>query len=76
MKMKIEDPEVWSSLASYVTKTHSLMDIRGISNTLYAFHRVSLGKPVILNFDDLFTELELPLIMKLDQGRPGSSGDP
>ena len=76
MRMKIEDPEVWNSLAAYVAKTYNQMDIRNISNTVYALHRVSLGKPVILNFDDLFQELELPLIMKLDSGLPGSSGDP
>lgn len=76
MKMKIEDPEVWNSLASYVSKTFDLMDVRNLSNTIYAFHRISLGKPVILNFDDLFSAMELPLIKKLDMGRPGSSGDP
>ena len=41
MKMKIEDNEVWSSLASYVSKTYNQMDIRNISNTVYAFQRVS-----------------------------------
>lgn len=76
MKMKIEDPEVWSSLASYVSKTYKTMDIRSLSNTVYAFQKVSQGKPIILNFDDLFTDLELPIIMKLDQSLPGSVGDP
>ena len=36
MKMKIEDPEVWNSLASYVSKTFKNMDIRSLSNTVYA----------------------------------------
>lgn len=76
MKMKIEDPEVWTSLAGFVSKNYKLYDIRNLSNILYAFHRVSLLKPVILNFDDLFSELELPFIMKLDSGIPGISGDP
>ena len=66
MKMKIEEPEVWSSLVSYVTKSYNSMDLRNLSNTIYALHRVSHGKPVILNFDDLFSELELPIIKKLD----------
>lgn len=74
--MKIEDPEVWASLASYISKNYKLMDIRNLSNTVYALHKVSQSKPVILNFDDLFTELELPIIMKLDKGLPGSVGDP
>jgi hypothetical protein len=72
MKMKIEDVEVWNSLASYVAKTYDQLDVRSLSNICYALQRVSHSKPVILNFDDLFTELELPIIQKLDQGL----GDP
>jgi hypothetical protein len=68
MKMKFEDPEVWSSLASYIADNHKQFDVRNISNIVYALHRISQNKPVILNFDDLFTGLELPIIMKLDQG--------
>ena len=30
--------------------------------------QISLAKPILLNFDSLFEELELPIIMKLDQG--------
>ena len=35
-------------------------------------HKISVGKPILLNFDDLFEQLELPIIMKLDKGQ----GDP
>ena len=35
-------------------------------------YKVSVGKPILLNFDDLFTQLELSIIMKLDKGL----GDP
>ena len=41
MKMKIEDPQVWSSLASYVATYHEEFDIRNISNTVYALHKIS-----------------------------------
>lgn len=68
MKMNVDDAEVWSSLASYVAKVYNQFDIRNISNIVYAFQQVSHGKPVILNFDDLFSELELPIIMRLDKG--------
>eukprot|EP00347_Sterkiella_histriomuscorum_P005962 403354597 len=72
MKMKFEDPQVWSSLASYIAQNYKLFDLRNISNIVYALHKVSVDKPIILNFDDLFTQLELPIIMKLDKGE----GDP
>ena len=72
MKMKVEEPEVWHSLAGYVAACYKQYDFRNLSNILYALHRVSQHKPVILNFDDLFTELEMPLVMQLDKGQ----GDP
>lgn len=55
MKMNFDDPQVWSSLASYIAQNHKLFDLRNISNIVYALHRVSVDKPIILNFDDLFT---------------------
>lgn len=66
MKMKIDDAQVWSSLASYVAKNYTTLDIRNVSNIVYALHKISADKPIILNFDDLFTELELPIIIKLE----------
>ena len=74
--MKIEDQEVWSSLASYVLKVNDALDIRNLSNIVYSFQQVSQGKPILYNYDDLFQELELPIIKKLDRGLPGSVGDP
>ena len=41
MKMKIDDQEVWSSLASYISKSYRVFDIRNLSNIVYSFHRVS-----------------------------------
>jgi hypothetical protein len=65
--MKIEDHEVWSSLAGYISTILNDLDFRSLSNICHSFYRVSHGKPVMLNFDDLFSEMELPIIQKLDQ---------
>lgn len=60
--MNIEDHQVWTSLAGYVSTILEDFDFRSISNICHSFYRVSHGKPVMLNFDDLFTEMELPII--------------
>jgi hypothetical protein len=65
--MRIEDLEVWSSLAGYISTILNDLDFRSLSNICHSFYRVSHGKPVMLNFDDLFSEMELPIIQKLDQ---------
>ncbi|CDW74735.1 UNKNOWN [Stylonychia lemnae] len=72
MKMKNDDPQVWASLASYISKNYQHFDMRNISNIVYSLHKISVGKPILMNFDDVFTQLELPIIMKLDKG----DGDP
>ena len=41
--------------------------MRSLSNIVYAFYKINALKPILLNFDILFGELELPIIMKLDQ---------
>ena len=65
--MKIDDHEIWSSLAAYVSTIMHELDFRSLSSICYSFYKASQGKPVMLNFDDLFTELELPIIKRLDQ---------
>lgn len=67
-KMQIDDAEVWNSLASYVAQRYENFDTRNLSNIVYSFYRISASQPILLNFDILFQELELPIIMKLDQG--------
>jgi len=71
-KMKIDDPIIWQSLASYVAQRHDQFDIRSLSTIVYALSLISQSKPIELNFDSLLAELELPIIMKLDTG----SSDP
>jgi hypothetical protein len=51
-----------------VAQRYEVFDIRNISNIAYSLMQISHAKPILLNFDDLFEELELPIIMKLDQG--------
>jgi hypothetical protein len=65
--MKIEDPEIWTSFASYISQRYDVFDIRNLSNIVYSLYQISHHKPAILNFDDLFSELELPFILKLDE---------
>lgn len=67
MKMNIDNKAVWVSLASYMAENYSHFDIRNLSNVVYSLHKISQKAPIELNFDDLFTALELPLIMKLDK---------
>lgn len=66
--MQIDDSEVWNSLASYVAQRYENFDTRNLSNIVYSFYKISASQPILLNFDILFQELELPIIMKLDQG--------
>ena len=66
-KMKIDDAQIWASLASYIAQSHDRFDVRNLSTVLYSLYKINSFKPGLLNFDDLFSELELPLIMKMDQ---------
>jgi hypothetical protein len=66
--MKIDDPVIWQSLASYVAQRHEQFDLRSLSTIVYSLAFISLTKPVELNFDPLLASLELPIIMKLDSG--------
>ena len=64
--MKVDDPLIWQSLASYVAQRHDQFDIRSLATIVYSLSFISQSKPVELNFDPLLAELELPIIMKLD----------
>ena len=66
MKLKVDDQAIWMSLAQYVSNNVEKFDLRGLSNIVYSFHKISHNKSVLFNFDDLFTQLELPLIVQLD----------
>lgn len=43
-----------------------MFDLRDLSTIAYSLATISLHKPVVLNFDALLTELELPIVLKLD----------
>lgn len=68
MKMKIDDSAIWASLARYVSENQFVFDLRNISNICYSMMQISVKKKIILNFDDLFSQLELSIIKKLDSG--------
>ena len=65
--MKITDQQIWYSFANYIAQSYDRFDIRNLSTVIYSFYRINSVKPAELNFDELFGELELPLIMKMDQ---------
>ena len=59
-----------------MAQRHDSFDVRSLSNVVYSLYKISSAKPGILNFDDLFAELELPIIMKMDQQLPAGAVDP
>ena len=62
--MNNQDQEIWFKLAHQLEQVHEKMDIRSLSNSLYAFYQISKNAPVIFDFSDLFFKLELPLIKR------------
>lgn len=67
-RMGIDDEEVWASLAAYLAERCETFSERDLSTHVYALHRASKLKPVILNFDDLFKKYELQLIKRFETG--------
>jgi hypothetical protein len=65
--MKIEDPKLWFSLVDYVAKSINLLELRDLSSTVHSLAKVSKLKPVILNFDDLYRQLEICFVKKFDK---------
>lgn len=65
-RMKIDDEQVWSSLASFIVSRHEEFNGRELSNIVFALSKIQKLKPVILNFDDVFRTLEISFIKKFD----------
>lgn len=66
MKMDIRDEEIWFSLADYLMKNYEEMTLRDLGQFLMALHHSSKHNPIIMDFSDEFTMLELPIIQKLE----------
>ena len=66
-KMRIEDEIIWSRIAAHIASIHNEMTLRSLSTLVYSLTHISLLKPVILNFDDLFTAIELSLIIRFQE---------
>lgn len=64
--MKIDDEQVWASLASFIVLQHESFNTRELSNIVFALSKIQKLKPIILNFDDVFMTLELTLVRKFD----------
>ena len=64
--MRIDDEEIWGSLAAYMVQKCEYFTARDLSNQVYALTKVSKMKTIILNFDDLFRRYELHLVKKMD----------
>jgi hypothetical protein len=65
-RMKIDDEQVWASLASFVVMNHEQFNARELSNIVFAMSKIQKLKPVILNFDDVFRTLEVSFVRKFD----------
>jgi hypothetical protein len=57
--------EVLSNLMQNINS----IDIRGISNLVYALQSFQIKNPTIYNFDEFLTQLEEPIIQKISQYR-------
>ena len=64
--MRIDDEQVWSSLASYLAQNCDGFSARDLSNQVYSLQNISRLKPIILNFDDLFRKYELQIVKRFD----------
>ena len=64
--MRIDDEEVWSSLASYLAQNCESFRSRDLSNQVYSLQNISKLKPIILNFDDLFRKYELEIVKRFN----------
>ena len=63
---------MWFSLADYLSQHHRKLSVRALSNYLYALHRGSARSPLVLDFSELFTQMELPLVERF----AGEHSDP
>lgn len=65
-RMKIDDEQVWASLASFVVLNKDRFTARELSNIVFALSKIRKQKPVVLNFDDVFHDLEISFVKKFD----------
>lgn len=52
---------------SNLMKNINSIDIRGMSNLVYALQSFQIKNPIIYNFDEFLTQLEEPIIQKISQ---------
>ena len=65
-RMKIDSERVWASLASFVVLNKDRFNMRELSNIAFALSKIRKLKPITLNFDDVFHDLEIAFVKKFD----------
>ena len=64
--MEIHDLNTWYSLGKYLSEHYEELNIRSLANYIYALYKASSKQPIMLDFSDLFQDMELELIKRMD----------
>jgi hypothetical protein len=64
--MKIDEENVWFSLVSFIAQKMQFFSVRDLSTIARSLALAQKGKPILLNFDDLFIKMELHFVKKFE----------
>lgn len=69
-KMRINEPEYFRKLETFIITHAAKFNLRCLSNIVYSFANTSLRQSVISDFSQLYKSLEIPISLRLKEKTP------
>ena len=69
-KMRINDPEYFRKLETFIIAHAANFNLRCLSNIVYSFANASMRQSIISDFSQLYKSLEIPISLKLKEKQP------
>ena len=69
-KMRINEPEYFRKLETFIIAHAAQFDLRGLSNIVYSFANTSLRQSIVSDFSQLYKSLEIPISLRLKEKQP------